>query len=57
MERDTQHSCMQLLKKAGQALAEGDFSCTVDTAQLRGDLRQHGENLSSVREGVCSMRA
>ena len=43
---------LQLLKKAGQALAEGDFSCTVDTAQLRGELRQHGENLSSVREGM-----
>ena len=43
---------LQLLKKAGQALADGDFSCTVDTAQLRGELRQHGENLSSVREGM-----
>ncbi|MBQ4094617.1 MAG: HAMP domain-containing histidine kinase [Oscillospiraceae bacterium] len=43
---------LQLLKKAGQALAAGDLGYTVDTAQLRGALRQHGESLNSVRDGI-----
>ncbi|MBR5501868.1 MAG: HAMP domain-containing histidine kinase [Oscillospiraceae bacterium] len=43
---------LQMLKAAGQALAEGDLGHAVDTAALRGVLRQHGENLGSVREGM-----
>ena len=43
---------MLLLKKAGKALANGDFEQGVDTTHLRGDLRTHGEHLNSLGRGL-----
>ncbi len=43
---------MLQLKQAGQALAEGDFDQDVDTTRLRGELREHGENLNSLGRGL-----
>ncbi len=40
------------LKQAGQALAQGDFERSVDISTLYGELRQHGENLNSLGQGL-----
>ena len=43
---------MLVLKKAGRALAMGDFDQQVDISRLRGDLREHGEHLNSLGQGL-----
>ena len=40
------------LQRGSKALAEGDYSKPVDTRFLRGDLKQCGENLNKVQQGV-----
>ena len=40
------------LQRGAKALAEGDYSKPVDTRFLRGDMRQCGENLNKVQQGV-----
>lgn len=40
------------LQRGSRALAEGDYSKPVDTRFLRGDLKQCGENLNKVQQGV-----
>ncbi len=40
------------LKQAGKALAEGNFEQNVDTSTLHGELREHGENLNSLGQGL-----
>ncbi len=43
---------MLMLKKAGRALAAGDFEQQLDTSRLRGDLKEHGEHLNSLGQGL-----
>lgn len=43
---------MKRLKEGGKHLAEGDLSYQIDTRDLRGDLREHAENLNHIREGI-----
>lgn len=43
---------MQALKRAGQALSEGNFDEKLSTRRMLPDLRQHGENLNSLGEGM-----
>lgn len=40
------------LRQAGQALACGDFDSPIDLCRLHGELREHGENLSSLGQGL-----
>ncbi len=40
------------LKKGAEVLVEGDLSYKVDTSQLFGDFKRHGENLNSIAEGL-----
>ncbi len=43
---------MLTLKQAGRQLADGAFDSTIDLSRLHGDLREHGENLSSLGQGL-----
>lgn len=43
---------MNVLKKGGERLAEGETADEIDTAKLNGVFRQHGENLNSIRRGI-----
>ena len=43
---------LQVLKKAGQALAEGHLETKVDTRRLFFDLKRHGEHLNAIGEGM-----
>ena len=43
---------LQRLKEAGQDLAEGHLDAKVDTSRMLWDLRQHGEHLNAIGEGM-----
>ena len=43
---------LQVLKKAGQALAEGHLETKVDTRHLFFDLKRHGEHLNAIGDGM-----
>ena len=43
---------LQRLKKAGQALAEGQLDAKVDTRMMLWDLKRHGEHLNAIGEGM-----
>lgn len=43
---------MQRLKKAGEKLAEGDYSTQVNTGNLLWDFKAHGENLNNIGQGM-----
>ena len=43
---------LRRLQRGGQALAEGELSYQVDTKNMVGDLRRHGENLNSIAVGM-----
>lgn len=43
---------LQKLKAGGEALASGNLDASVDTARMHGVLRQHGENLNSIAQGM-----
>ena len=40
------------LQKAGEAIAEGDLEYKVDTSKMIPSLKQHGENLNRIGEGL-----
>ncbi|MBO4292306.1 MAG: sensor histidine kinase, partial [Lachnospiraceae bacterium] len=40
------------LRKAGEAIAEGDLEYKVDTSKMIPSLKQHGENLNRIGEGL-----
>lgn len=44
--------CMKKLLLAGQKLADGDESCTVDTKHMYGPFKTYGEQLNTIRDGV-----
>lgn len=44
-------SCKNL-KKAGEALAEGQENYQVDTSKMVGDFKAHGDNLNSIGQGI-----
>ncbi len=44
--------CLQKLKTAGGALAEGREDYVVDTSRMFGAMKEHGENLNSIGEGI-----
>ena len=43
---------LQRLKKAGQALAEGQLDAKVDTRMMLWDFKRHGEHLNAIGEGM-----
>jgi len=43
---------LQHLQAAGKALAAGDFDQTMDLSRMRGSLREHGEHLNSLGQGL-----
>lgn len=43
---------LRKLKMGGEALAAGDLNAKVDTEGLVFDLKEHGENLNQIREGM-----
>ena len=43
---------LQHLQAAGKALAAGDFDQTIDLSRMRGSLREHGEHLNSLGQGL-----
>ena len=43
---------MRKLKIAGEHIAGGDLSYQVDTNEMFGDLKQHGEHLNSIGDGM-----
>ena len=43
---------LQRLKKAGQALAEGQLDTKVDTRMMLWDLKRHGEHLNAIGDGM-----
>lgn len=43
---------LKQLKKAGHELAEGNLEYQVDTKRLFGDLKEHGDDLNRISEGV-----
>ncbi len=43
---------MRKLQKQGQALAGGDYARIIDTKNLIGDFRRHGEDLNAIQQGV-----
>lgn len=43
---------MQRLKRAGEKLAEGDYSTQVNTGNLLWDFKAHGENLNNIGQGM-----
>ena len=44
--------CMKRLLQAGKAISEGDLDYHVDTARMRGPLKEHGEQLNRITEGM-----
>ena len=44
---------MTMLKKAGKALASGDFDYKLDTSKMYWEFRSHGENLNSIATGMA----
>lgn len=44
-------SCKEL-KKAGEALADGQETYKVDTSKMVGDFKAHGDNLNSIGQGI-----
>lgn len=44
--------CCRRLLNAGRALAEGRGEYKVDTFRMTGSLREHGENLNSIGQGI-----
>ena len=44
--------CMRKLLKAGKEIASGNMSYTVDTARMYGPLKEHGEDLNSITDGL-----
>lgn len=42
------------LQAGGRALASGDFDHKIDTSKLRGDFKEHGENLNHISEGMVT---
>ena len=44
--------CMKRLLQAGKAISEGDLDYHVDTARMRGPLKEHGEQLTQITEGM-----
>lgn len=45
---------MKTLKTGGEALARGILDHKVNTTNLYGDFRQHGENLNRINEGISN---
>ena len=43
---------MQRIKKAGENLAEGDYTSLIDIQTLRGDFKAHAENLNNISLGM-----
>lgn len=43
---------LKMLKKAGRELAEGNLEYQVDTGKLFWELKEHGEDLNRISEGV-----
>ncbi|MGX8715238.1 MAG: sensor histidine kinase, partial [Lachnospiraceae bacterium] len=43
---------LRKLQKGGEAIASGDLAYHVDTARLFGAMRQHGEHLNSISQGM-----
>lgn len=43
---------LDTLRKGGEALATGDMAYRVDTKRMLPPLREHGENLNSISEGL-----
>ena len=43
---------MKKLLAAGHEIAAGNVDCRVDTSKLRGPLREHGEDLNSITDGM-----
>lgn len=43
---------MKKLKQAGEKLAAGEMDSRIDTSKMFWDLKQHGENLNNIREGI-----
>lgn len=43
---------LQRLKKAGQALAEGQLDAKVDTRMMLWDFKRHGEHLNAIGDGM-----
>ncbi len=44
--------CMKKLLKAGEELSQGNLDYRVDTARMRGPLKEHGEQLNRIGEGM-----
>ena len=44
--------CMKKLLKAGEELSLGNLDYRVDTAKMRGPLKEHGEQLNRIGEGM-----
>ena len=44
--------CMKKLQKAGRALAAGDLGYVTDTKNMVLELKEHGENLNSIAQGM-----
>lgn len=44
--------CMKKLLKAGEELSRGNLDYRVDTAKMRGPLKEHGEQLNRIGEGM-----
>ena len=44
--------CMKKLLKAGEELSQGNLDYRVDTAKMRGPLKEHGEQLNRIGEGM-----
>ena len=44
--------CMKRLLDAGKAISEGDLDYHVDTGRMRGPLKEHGEQLNRITEGM-----
>ncbi len=40
------------LKKGAEIIAKGDTAYTIDTKNMPHELKQHGENLNSIRDGI-----
>ncbi|MEA4920260.1 MAG: HAMP domain-containing sensor histidine kinase [Clostridiaceae bacterium] len=38
--------------EGGRRIAEGNIDYKIDTSKLRGDLKEHGENLNSIADGL-----
>lgn len=44
--------CMKKLLKAGEELSQGNMDYRVDTARMRGPMKEHGEQLNRIGEGM-----